>query len=366
MNTWRIEMKNKIFFLPWALLVLTGSLSGQSWQVSYALPAQPVLLSAGADVEITVTSQSAEILHGLFVSDFLPAGWTPTMSSAKINSAVISNLLTESGSVGQVYSGLFCWRMVLETPPGFQEGHLLNNGDVLKLNYHISTQTPGVFALPALHVTGYFSTSKAAYWYKPAANPDTLTFISKALAILSAALPTATVGQTYQQQLSAEGGTTPWLWKISSGVLPGGLTLNPASGIISGNPQSAGHFTFTVQLSDASVPQLQTTANLVIDVQNASALTGPEPIQPGFVLEQNYPNPFNPQTTIVYELEKPMIIQLEIVDLLGQPVALVFSGKQQAGAHRHLFRADNLAAGIYLIRLSGESRSEVRKMILLK
>jgi len=366
MNTWRTDMRNRLFFLIGISALLNYDLSGQSWQVIQTIPEQPVLLSQGADFEITVTNQSGEILHGLFVSDFMPSGWTPALTSAKINSSVISNILSETGSTGDVYSGLTSWRMVLETPPGFQEGHALNSADILQLKYHISAQNPGVFALPDLHVTGYFSSSKAAYWFKPQADPDTLTFISKLLAILTASLPGATVGQSYQQQISAEGGTTPWSWKISSGVLPGGLALNQSSGVISGNPTGSGHYSFTVQLTDVSVPRLQTSANLTIDVQNPSALPEPEPTLNGFVLGPNYPNPFNPQTTFIYTLEKPMTIRLDILDLLGKPVALVFCGKQPAGTHRHLFRAGQLPAGIYLFRLTGDGKSEFGKMILIK
>jgi hypothetical protein len=67
-----------------------------------------------------------------------------------------------------------------------------------------------------------------------------------------ATLPNGAVGTAYNQTLSASGGTAPYVFSISSGALPGGLLLNPATGAISGTPTTAGTFTFTVTATDAS------------------------------------------------------------------------------------------------------------------
>ncbi|HEY0830746.1 MAG TPA: Ig domain-containing protein [Candidatus Dormibacteraeota bacterium] len=50
--------------------------------------------------------------------------------------------------------------------------------------------------------------------------------------------------------LSATGGVAPYVWSVSAGALPGGLTLGP-DGSLSGNPTSAGTFSFTIQVADA-------------------------------------------------------------------------------------------------------------------
>ena len=47
------------------------------------------------------------------------------------------------------------------------------------------------------------------------------------------------VGSVFNQTLTATGGLAPYTWGIYSGTLPAGLTLNPATGIISGTPTSA-------------------------------------------------------------------------------------------------------------------------------
>ena len=63
-------------------------------------------------------------------------------------------------------------------------------------------------------------------------------------------LPNGALGNPYSQTVSASGGSTPYTFSISSGSLPSGLILSPATGLISGTPSVAGTFTFTVTATD--------------------------------------------------------------------------------------------------------------------
>ena len=72
------------------------------------------------------------------------------------------------------------------------------------------------------------------------------------LVVTSSSLPNAIVGEAYSQSLSASGGSTPYTWKIVSGVLPNGLSFN-SSGIISGTPTAAsGPTAITFQVTDTT------------------------------------------------------------------------------------------------------------------
>jgi hypothetical protein len=63
--------------------------------------------------------------------------------------------------------------------------------------------------------------------------------------------PDGHVGAAYSHTFPSGGGTAPLTFSIISGSLPLGLTLNAATGLVSGTPTSAGTFAFTIQVVDA-------------------------------------------------------------------------------------------------------------------
>jgi hypothetical protein len=63
-------------------------------------------------------------------------------------------------------------------------------------------------------------------------------------------VPNGTIGTSYSQALTATGAVGGVSWIVSAGTLPGGLTLSPTTGLLSGTPTTAGSFSFTVQATD--------------------------------------------------------------------------------------------------------------------
>jgi len=63
-------------------------------------------------------------------------------------------------------------------------------------------------------------------------------------------LTSGKVNVNYSFQLQFTGGIAPYTWAVATGALPTGLTLDTATGLISGKPTAVGTFTFTVSLTD--------------------------------------------------------------------------------------------------------------------
>jgi hypothetical protein len=85
-----------------------------------------------------------------------------------------------------------------------------------------------------------------------------------------------------------------------------------------------------------------------------------------YQLHQNYPNPFNPITTIGFTIPNRQYIQLEVFNVLGQPVTTLINEYREAGYHEVLFDGDELATGVYYYRISAGKYVNVKKMLLVK
>jgi hypothetical protein len=101
-------------------------------------------------------------------------------------------------------------------------------------------------------------------------------------------------------------------------------------------------------------------SEMITDVESGRQL----PSQ--FALQQNYPNPFNPSTTIRYSLPTTSTVQLEIFNTLGQQVALLQHGEQEAGYHEATFDGGGLSSGIYFYRLEAGEFVQTRRLLLLR
>jgi hypothetical protein len=84
------------------------------------------------------------------------------------------------------------------------------------------------------------------------------------------------------------------------------------------------------------------------------------------VLLPNYPNPFNPTTFIAYALAEDVYVKLEVFSLLGERVAALVDGAQEAGYHEVRLDGTNMASGVYVYQIRVGSISFSRRMILLE
>jgi photosystem II stability/assembly factor-like uncharacterized protein len=93
----------------------------------------------------------------------------------------------------------------------------------------------------------------------------------------------------------------------------------------------------------------------------------PSPSLPSdFALHQNYPNPFNPTTRIGFRISEVGFVSLKVFDLAGHEVATLVKEKLAPGDHERSFDGAGLSSGIYFYQLTAGSRTEVKKLVLLK
>ncbi|MEO8134391.1 MAG: ice-binding family protein [Betaproteobacteria bacterium] len=86
-----------------------------------------------------------------------------------------------------------------------------------------------------------------------------------AITLSPGTLPPGMGQVSYSQSVTASGGTAPYTYTIAGGALPVGLTLNPATGTISGASGQSGIFNFAIRATDTTgcIGQRSYTLNFI-------------------------------------------------------------------------------------------------------
>lgn len=162
------------------------------------------------------------------------------MGSTLTTASNASVLVINSGQICNVF-----WRVgtsaTLGTGTAFRGNILANESITLTTNANVTGRLLARTAAVTLD-TNNVSVSNCAGVSAPGCPAITLS---------PSTLPGGTRLTAYSQAITGSGGTAPYTFALAAGALPTGLTLSSA-GLLSGTPNTAGIFTFTVRGTDAN------------------------------------------------------------------------------------------------------------------
>jgi hypothetical protein len=206
--------------------------AGLTLSASGLISGTPTNASAGSTypftVSVTVGSQTSAAVSFSITVPALPAVTTTSLPSGNVGIAY-SRQLQYSGGSGATPS----WSSTGSLPPG------------------ITVNTSGlVSGTPT--TAGSYTFSVAVTIGTQTSPAQSLTLVINSLVVTSAASANGELGLPFLFTLTAAGGTGPYTWSISSGTLPSGLTLDSATGRITGSPTVAGTYgNVVVQATDS-------------------------------------------------------------------------------------------------------------------
>lgn len=114
----------------------------------------------------------------------------------------------------------------------------------------LNTSTGAITGTPAATGVSSFTVKVTTRLSQSATRSLSITIISGPT-INTASLADGEVGIAYSKALAASSGTPPYTWSVSGGSLPAGLSLNAASGAITGTPTTPGSSSFTARATDS-------------------------------------------------------------------------------------------------------------------
>jgi len=98
--------------------------------------------------------------------------------------------------------------------------------------------------------------------------------------------------------------------------------------------------------------------------QTATPVSSNRSVKPTRFVLHNYPNPFNPETTVLAEVAIAGDYQLSLFNVKGGKIRDLNAGHYLPGLYRFSFEAGDLASGVYLLCMQGETARAVQKIVL--
>ncbi len=282
---------------PSTTLQATGGITPYTWSYTGTLPPGLTLSAAGV---IAGTPTSAGTFNfTVTVTDAETP--TPQKANASLSITVNAQLAVTTTSLAAGVIGTSYSQTLAATGGITPYSWAITTGS-LPAGLTLNAATGVISGTPSGNVTGTDTftvtvTDNESPTKKTASATLSITITAPTLSVTTTSLPGGSIGTPYSQTLAATGGITPYTWAVTAGALPAGLTLNAATGVISGTPSGdfVGAVNFTVTVTDAETPTPQKASqalSITISVAPLSVTTTSGSLPTGVV------NTLYPSTTL--------------------------------------------------------------------
>ena len=254
-----------------ATIAATGGITPYTWAItSGSLPAGLSLSASSGAITGTPTATGTSSFTVTVTDSSSPAKTASANLSIKVSATVPGAPTALSAVAGNTQVAL-SW-----TTPASNGGSAITGYDIYKgTSPGAESATPLVTGVPGTSDTVIGLTNRTTYYFtveavnavgNSAPSNEASATPAAPLSVTTTYLPGGTVGSSYSATIAATGGITPYTWKVTSGSLPAGLSLNASSGIIAGTPTATGTSSFNVTVTDSSSPAKTASATLSITV----------------------------------------------------------------------------------------------------
>lgn len=99
---------------------------------------------------------------------------------------------------------------------------------------------------------------------------------------------------------------------------------------------------------------------------NTQAAPSPEAVVREYTLNAAYPNPFNSTLRLSYTLPAASEVNIGLFDASGRRVGTLVEAAQPAGTHTAAWSCDDIASGVYYVRMEAGCFQTTQKVSLVK
>ena len=266
-------------------------------QIWYLPNCQAGLYGTSGNLATFTCSNSAAVIKGEMNEWTTPAATLQALDASGGAGAVANvTSLPITATAANVFTGdmgeaMFGARIISGTtgqgwtaPSGWSgSGAISNVADTFQ-SINEASLAAGTTAVTGLFVPGTWTMSNWAGTVATFTATAAITLADTAAATLSP----GTVGTAYSDAITAIGGAGPYTYALTSGTLPTSVSLNTATGALTGTPTVAGTYNFSTTVTDCS-QQTVTKAHKAVIAAGVSTLAIGTTALPGGTVGTAYP-----------------------------------------------------------------------------